>query len=212
MAQRNIYLSQAPNEDLQGYARRLAKAVDQRLVRLEKYAEREEYSGVKEWAYKGAMYDIKRIYGEGNRFNRGIPKSGVELTRQQELELMRKINAMRDFIEKPSSTATGVKDIYQKQADTFNKNNGTNFTWKELANFFNSKSYKKLEQISYKSTFKMANFLKDNDLKTKKEIREFIKQHKNSETFSGDEVLDKFILDAVNDKDIRISQLVGKKY
>lgn len=212
MAQRDIYLDQAPNEDLQSYARRLAKAVDQRLVRIEKYSNQPEYAGIKEWAYKGAMYDIKRIYGEGNRFNRGIPKKGVELTRQQELELMRKINAMRDFIEKPSSTATGVKEIYQDQVDKFNKKNGTNFTWKQLANYFTSKSYKKLAETSYKSTFKMTTFLIDNDLKTKEEIRQFIQQHKNSQTFSGDEVLDDFIKKAVNNKDIRISQLLGKKY
>ena len=124
-------LDQAPNEDIEHYYRRLAKQADQRLVRLEAAAHDPHYRGIKNWAYRRAIKDIEHWSGEGSlRFNTKPPST------RQELEA--KIQDIRQFLEAPTSTKSGVTKTYKKRADTINKNLGTNLTWDQLANFWES--------------------------------------------------------------------------
>lgn len=96
------------NELLKKY-RKLAKRADQRLVRLERYSDVNK--NVKEWAYKQAMFEIKKYGGEGaTRFNIKPPED------QKQLE--RKIAAIENFLFKPTSQVRNIIKIEKKRLES----------------------------------------------------------------------------------------------
>lgn len=122
-------VDQRPGESTMAYYRRLAKVADQRMVRLEELARTDKnFRNVKKYAYASALEDIKRFGGKGTRWNTKPP--------EDERRLYEKIKAMKYFIESPTSTKAGIKEVYQKKANTLNKNYGTNFTWQDLADYY----------------------------------------------------------------------------
>lgn len=119
--------------------RTLAKSADQRLVRLEKYAEEENMGNAKQWAYARAMRDIEAwSKGESNRFNTAPPA--------KKQSLLAKIKDIENFLEKPSSTKQGIKKIYMERAAKVNEEYGTDFTWEDIGDFYESAMYKKLDE------------------------------------------------------------------
>lgn len=121
-------------KELEKVYRALAKSADQRLVRLEKYAQEENYQNVTKWAYARAMTDIEKWSGaEASRFNTAPPK--------HKLQLIAKINDIITFLESPTSTKAGISRMFQKRADTINDKYGTNFTWTDMGEFFESEFY-----------------------------------------------------------------------
>lgn len=125
--------------DLVSAYRTLAKAADQRLVRLERYAKDPEYGHATQWAYARAQRDIKEWSGEGaTRFNTAPPA--------REGELRKKIEDIRTFLRSPTSTKKGIKETLQKRAETLNKDWGTKFKWDDVGKFFDSKLNEKLRR------------------------------------------------------------------
>ena len=120
-------VEQRPGESEMQYYRRLAKTADQRLVRLEALSHEKNFTGVKKMAYGRAMSDLE-IFGGGTRFNTKPP--------EDRRLFKEKIMAMRYFLESPTSTKSGIVETYQERAKTLNKKYGTNFTWKDLADYF----------------------------------------------------------------------------
>jgi len=124
-------------EYVQAYVeyRQKAKKADQRLVRLEALSHEQHFEGVLEFAYKGAIRDIKS-WGGDRRFKTAPP---VKLT-----ELRAKIADIDKFI-RPGNTSTksGIVKIYKKRADTINKRYakeyGVEFTWEDIANYYEDK-------------------------------------------------------------------------
>lgn len=134
--------------------RKLAKRADQRLVRLERYAGREGYGNIKEYAYARAMRDIRTWSGEdAKRFNTR-PPSGY-------WDLMGKINDIKYFLSSSSSTIKptadnavynekgelvggGIDLTYQKRAAELNKRYGTNVSWENIGALFESQLYRKM--------------------------------------------------------------------
>lgn len=125
---KNYNVEQRPGESELQYYRRLAKVADQRLVRLEELSKQKDFKGVKKMAYGRAMADLE-IFG-GKRFNTAPP--------QDRRLFKEKIMAMRHFIESPTSTKKGIIETYDKRAKEMNKKYGTDFTWKDLADYFGS--------------------------------------------------------------------------
>ena len=119
--------------------RSLAKRADQRLVRLEKRANSgQEWKAVTKYAYANAMEEIRRFSGAGaKRFN-VKPPNNTQM-------LQAKINAMKRFLESPTSTTSGIRSTYEKRVNTINKEYGTDFTWQELKEFFDSALSNKLD-------------------------------------------------------------------
>lgn len=118
--------------------KQLAKRADQRLVRLEKYSNDPHYKGITSYAYARAMRDIKSWSGQdANRFNTKAPDN-----KQQ---LQAKLADIKQFLNAPTSTKAGVTSIYKQRAKTTNERYGTNFTWQELANFYESSLAEKLD-------------------------------------------------------------------
>lgn len=108
------------------YYRRLAKVADQRMVRLEKLSQQPGFKGVKKFAYASAK-DMLEFFG-GNRFNVKPP--------EDRRLFQEKIMTMRYFLTSPTSTKSGIIESYEKRARTLNERYGTNFTWKDLAEYF----------------------------------------------------------------------------
>lgn len=103
-------------------ARKLAKRANQRMVRLERYAQEKAFQGALDFAYDIAQKKIKALYakeGPKLRFNERYPTeenklsqvsdgtkylTGQDLYRQNVYMLRHKINAMQEFLESESST------------------------------------------------------------------------------------------------------------
>lgn len=128
--------------DLEREYKALAKRADARLRKIEEVSHRPEYKGIKEYAYQAATEDIKRFGKSGRRFGTG--KSAMPKT---DRKLQAKINAIKKFLESPTSTVQGVKGLYKERADFFNENYGTKFTWKSMANLFENDRFGKLQEI-----------------------------------------------------------------
>lgn len=112
---------------------KLAKRADQRLVRIEQLSEEPMYKGVKYYAYRWAQKNLKAWSGEKDtplRFNANIP------TNQRSLK--KKLQIVKQFLDMPTSTKTGIQKTFKKKADEFNKLHGTKFTWQQLSTYYNS--------------------------------------------------------------------------
>ena len=133
-------IEQKENESDLQYYKRLAKAADQRLVRLEQLAASGEdrFKNVEKYAYQSAIRDIQSYPGAENftRFNTK-PPAARQLFRE-------KIADMRRFLSAPTSTKSGIINVYQKRVNTLNKKYGTSFTWQQFADFMDSDEGRKI--------------------------------------------------------------------
>lgn len=146
-----------PGQSEEAYFRQLAKRADQRLVRLEKLSGEKNYQGVLQYSYRKAMYDIKSLSGDrsATRFNIALKKNKDGSVNQAMLHA--KINAVKAFLEAPTSMKKTITEMYEKRADTINSKYGTSFTWQDMGRFFESAAYDKLRAIGYGSDFILKN-------------------------------------------------------
>ena len=114
---------------------KLAKKADRRMRELERFSRYDEYADIKKFAYKKAAEMIKtwtppdKMYEDrAPRWQRNIPFD----TRS----LKAKIKDIESFLEMKSSKITGIKEIYKNRTAALNEKYQTNFTWQQLAHFF----------------------------------------------------------------------------
>lgn len=123
----------ADRESLLRELRTKAKTADDRLRALEKLAGQEHFHGVLEFAYKGAMRDI-RSWGGKARFSTRPPKT------IQQIEA--KIADIDKFLLKPSSSKRTIVKYYKQRTKTLNDKLGLKGkdrpTWQQWANFWES--------------------------------------------------------------------------
>lgn len=163
--------------ELEKEYRQLAKRADQRLVRLEKYAQDTQFKGVLQFAYKVAMRDIKSWSGsEATRFNVKPPENTNQLKA--------KIADIRKFLEaesstlRPTKTNKGILSIYEKRAKTLNQNYGTNFKWQDLAKFFDASVNDKLDRMmSSEAKMKAIGVMQSNKAQINKLIKQAGEKH-----------------------------------
>lgn len=114
------------------------KRANERLRALEKLAENPEYESVLGYAYRTAARDIKELgVGNSEKVRFRIPKN----TSQMEAVLRR----VDKFLAMPTSTKSGIKETYAKDASAFNKAFGTSFTWQELKRFLDASDWNRLK-------------------------------------------------------------------
>lgn len=157
--------------------RQEAKKADQRLVRLEALSQEEHFKGVKEYAYKRAIRDVQS-WGGDRRFNTAPPTTVTELEA--------KLSDIKDFLyNKPTSTKSGIVAMYKKRAktmtDRYGKQYGIEFTWEDIANFFERKGSEKADMKKASKTLIRAiavlkKTVTEDDLKSIKDEAERI-QH-----------------------------------
>ena len=156
-------------------ARKLAKRANQRMKRLEEYAKRPGYSGIKKYAYARAEDYIKNFIDTEERLSRKkkqLPRfienvrldpkikgdDSEEVFKKNVQKIRMNIKAMEEFLGSESSTlgesrsgkkTKGIKAIYDKRAQTitdeFLKKYGYSMSADDLKRFFDSKKQAKLE-------------------------------------------------------------------
>ena len=182
-------------KELEKVYRTLAKSADQRLVRLEQYSKDKSFKVATKWAYARANHDIEVWSGkEAKRFNTAPPESDTEL--------LSKIQDIKHFLESPTSTKKGIIEVYKKRADSINKTmrkddpNWKDLTWKDMAQYFDSKLHEKLDKkYGSKTALQVYANIKSNQ----KEIVEDIKTKKDIHIKVEDEVLQDVINNALKD-------------
>ena len=131
----------------------MAKQADQRLVRLEKLSTEPGYENITKWAYSQAQHDIKALFGDDRtRFN--IKPRKLKSGQYSEKHMQAAISSMKQFLLSPTSTKVGIKKVYGNRAETINERYGTDFDWKELAQFFEN-NMDSLLDLQYGSKTKM---------------------------------------------------------
>lgn len=188
-------------------ARKLAKRANQRMVRLERYSEREGYGPILKYAYSDAQKMIKALYGKTGdnlRFtenqklvsiNDGSKDlSGNALYKANVMSLRAKIKAMNEFLDAASSTLNpikkgkevikkGIKDVYDKRTNTINekflKDYGVSLSTDELRRFFESRKQSKLETlVGSDQMFIVAAVIKDKNLASnKRDLQKFFRDN-----------------------------------
>ena len=164
---------------------KLAKKADRRMRELERFSRYEEFKPVLNYAYRIAKRDIEswtppEDKDRSPRWQRNAPAD----TRT----LQAKIRDIEKFLSKKTSTITGVKEVYIKRTNTINKKYGTDFTWQQLANYFESGfAEKSNEKYGSKTTLKAIGVIQKN----KKDALDIIKnQSENNIQVSGKKVKD----------------------
>ena len=135
-------------EDLKSIYKTLAKSADTRMRRLEQASQEEYYRGAEEYSYRVAMRNIDQWTPGGSRWDTAAPQS--------KSALIRKIEDIKTFLRSETSTKRGLTNIAKRRVDTINKKYGTDFTWKEWANFANSALNKKMDSEMGSSTKMMV--------------------------------------------------------
>lgn len=125
---KTINLDMNPGESIEHYYHRLADAADHRLIRLEAMAYESDFEGVKKFAYARAMKNLE-VWG-GNRFNTKMPES-VNLRNE-------KIADIIHFLQSPTSTKTGIVNVYKKRAETIKQEYGIDLKWQDMGRLMES--------------------------------------------------------------------------
>lgn len=112
---------------------RLAKKADRMMRELERFSRYKEFESILNYAYRTAARDIEQWTPPGKTYDKPRWQRNVPLDTNS---LKAKIKDIEKFIHKPTSTMSGVRNIYMKRTNTINKKFGTNFTWQSLANYF----------------------------------------------------------------------------
>lgn len=136
MAKRGTALSPEQQADY----RREVSRVNKQLYRLEKHYEKTG-GNIMATAYKGIIRDIKAMFGEQKRFSKSMPATVREY--------QKRMNAIRRFYEKPSSTITGAKNVFQKRAESISAKANANVTSEQLMALFETGLFKQLVKDTF---------------------------------------------------------------
>lgn len=157
---------------------KLAKRANKRLLNLEKLSKEKNFEVVTKWSYSRAMHDIK-TWGDGTRFKTSIPEN-INI---QTLSAMR--NDVYNFLNSKSSTKRDIIRLYKDKTETFNKKYNLNWSWQDMASFFESGGLKeKMEQAGFASStaIEIVGVFQNNPEQIKKVIDEYNKKHKYSQS------------------------------
>ena len=180
------YLTMAQEDPARAY-KALAKVSDQRLVSLENARKKEGTKSATNYAYKWAMREMKSLYGEGvTRFNRTVKPSELLDSQGQQVDKNKvyqaRINAMLTFISLPTSTIGGLRQTYQKIADSLNESYsdlGFNFNVDNIGDFFESEAYEELEDYGSDTVLDAIGTFRKNEEDIARKIKEYGESHDN---------------------------------
>lgn len=197
-------VEQRPGETAEKYYRRLAKAADQRLVRIEQLAQNPLYSNVTKFAYEKALEDIHKWNGEtASRFNT-VPPAAPE-------DMQLKIEQMKSFLGKQTSTQAGINLMYKRMANTINAKYGTNFTYQQIMKYYSSNQNEKWSNMfGSKTALKVIGNIQKSAKKLKKEISDEDKKNiiiDNIESKKGQSMLEKRTLQALKSNELSLEDL-----
>lgn len=173
--------------------KRLSQRFDKQLWRLEQAAQKDEYKGILNYAYRKMVQEIQNWSPGNTRWGKTVP--GGKDVRQKLKNLEKKITVMEHFAGLPSFTLSGIKKIYIKAAKTTNDKYGVDLKWQDYANFYTSATAEYMDTLYGSSTVVMAlGKFKKMSSKKKQELLEAIKNNPNKQLDS-----DKAVSDAIKD-------------
>lgn len=134
-----VFAEDISRDDLEALRRQLAKAANQRMVRLENTA-----SPVTGEKYTFGAYDIAKEYLEKQGRNR-FAETKKQLTKS-DYQLKKEISEIQNFLRSKSSTVGGMHQIEKKRIQQFKDKGISAASNKDFYDFLNSKSYEKLNE------------------------------------------------------------------
>lgn len=140
----NAQVYSMTEDELLKYYKSVAKNADRRLRNLEKLSTQKDFKVADKWAYSAAMRDIHKWSGEAAKRFDVAPPSNIR-------DLQKKIVEIENFLNAPSSSKTGIKEVYQKKSDTYEDRYGIKLTWSQVGDFWESEGYKSLSDKGYGS-------------------------------------------------------------
>lgn len=173
---KNLPIGGMSREQLLTEYRRLAKTINQRMVRLERLKEDQYYTGVLTYAYAGAKKAAERwgTSGEKPRFKESIKgMDNIDLN-----TLRARVSYLRTLEKSQTMTKGGIKKMYVDRTKSLNKAWGTDYTWQEIANFFD-KGIVDINDMAYgsKTVMGASNVILRNKI-TPKNVDEKLKELK----------------------------------
>lgn len=170
--------------------RKLAKRADQRLVRIEKYAQDETYKALEKYAYRVAEKNIRHWSGEtARRFNTAPPEAPTESGKY--MKLLAKVNDIKQFLEAPTSTKTGTTQVYTRRAKAYSENFGVNMSWQDIKQVTDSALFEKLEaKMDRYIVLKVLGVIQDNRDSVEKRLAGIKENGETIHINTDDEVID----------------------
>lgn len=179
------------HRDIGPQYKRLVHMANLRMDKLQKLSDQEGFKGVTKWSMAKMQYEarVRGYLTESGRISSRTPKT--------EKEIRERIKSLQTFLTAPTSTKSGILDIYQKRADTINERYGTDFSWQDLATYFESGTSEKYDsKYGSKTALKALGKIQKNS----KEIQQQITQHKKKELHIDDSELQKTVDSMLKDK------------
>lgn len=115
----------------------MAKKADRQMRNLEKLSKEPGFENVLKYAYERAKKDIKSWTPPGGKISEHSPRwqRNVPLDTRS---LKAKMKDIERFSSSPTATKRGIVQTYKNKVDAINKKYGTNFTWQQFQEFFDT--------------------------------------------------------------------------
>lgn len=148
------------------FYKKIAKAADNRLRRLEELSRNPKYKEVTEWSYKVAQKDIRDMFGsDARRFNKKLPANLKTVYKD--------INRVLNFLNAPTSTKKQIDEIFVKRANTIKDKYGVDMSWSKTATVFDTVLWKKTGARKASATaLKAIGVIQKNKAQIKRALKE----------------------------------------
>lgn len=152
--------------EYRAFYKRIAKAADNRLRRLEELSRDPKYKEVTEWAYKVAQKDIRDMFGsDARRFNKKLPANLNTVYKD--------INRVLNFLNAPTSTKKQIDEIFVKRANTIREKYDVDMSWSKTATVFDTVLWKKTGARKASATaLKAIGVIQKNKAQIKRALKE----------------------------------------
>ena len=148
------------------FYKKIAKAADNRLRRLEELSRDPKYKEVTEWSYKVAQKDIRDMFGsDARRFNKKLPDNLNTVYKD--------INRVLNFLNAPTSTKKQIDEIFVKRANTIREKYDVDMSWSKTATVFDTVLWKKTGARKASATaLKAIGVIQKNKAQIKRALKE----------------------------------------
>ena len=155
--------------ELEADVKPMLQEANMKLLNIEQLSKQEGFEGIKDFAYRNAMRDIRQLRGEEfKRFN--LPKNTHQLEKTK--------RSLEKFLGATTSTKKGIISVYEQNAASLNSKFGSNFNWQEMGQFLRAAEFEKLKQdYDSETAIIMLKGLYSNKDLSKEEFIETLENH-----------------------------------
>lgn len=173
----------ANKKELVSAYNKMVGTANKSLYRLEQYSNQVGFENITKYAYATALRDIWKRDPEAFRFR----KVNENMSKQ---EIQSNVNSILRFLNSPTRTKTGIKEVYQNRADTLNQRYGTNLKWQNLSDYFASANNKKIAQkYGSKTALKMQGKFEEKSIDELEDIYRSMNKNRKLKKYEDKEEL-----------------------